>query len=121
MKYRLLNFILCPKCKGFPLKLEYFRMEEYDRDVDIPKCDLYCGYTEKYIRDISDPPCSKCIRFEIIDGVLRCTRCGEYYPIIDTITIMHMDYLKPKKVLRRFTERYRDRLPKHIYRMWMED
>lgn len=115
MKYRLLNFLICPKCKSFPLKLQILREEVIARDVNLPPCDLYCGYRNKYIKDMSgEPPCRECLRHEVIDGYLRCEKCGEWYPIIDSVVIMHLEELRPRKVIDRFIKKYRDRLPEDI-------
>ena len=119
MKYRLLNFLICPRCKSYPLKLYILKEEIIDRDVELPPCDLFCGYKDKYTKDIENtPPCKECLKHEIIDGYLRCEKCGEWYPIIDSIVIMHLDKLRPKKVIDEFIEKYRDQLPEDIIKKW---
>ena len=54
------------------------------------------------------------MKIEIIDGYYTCPECGEWYPIIDMIAIMHRGRYRPKKVIKRFIEKYRDRLPEEI-------
>ncbi len=58
--------------------------------------------------------CSKCIKYEIIDGYLKCSKCGEWYPIINGIVIMHIGDMRPKKVIKKFIEKYRDRIPNEL-------
>jgi len=113
MKYRLLNFLICPNCKSFPLKYVVFKEKIYEkREFKLKPCDLYCGYKEKYIKDLGDNlPCDECIKHEIIDGYMYCNNCGEWYPIINGIAVMHTGDLRPKKVIREFIGRYRDRIP----------
>ena len=121
MKYRLLNFLICPKCGSYPLRLHILKEEIIDRDIELPPCDLYCGYRDTYIKELSGkPPCKECLKHEIIDGYLTCDKCGEWYPIIDSIVIMHLEDLRPKKVIEEFIDKYRDRLPKNIIKKWEE-
>ena len=120
MKYRLLNYIICPKCREFPLKLVVLNRVEYDRSADLPKCDLYCGYLGKYINDVDETPCQECIRYEVIDGYLTCAKCGDTYPIINSITILQLKFLKPRKVINEFINKYRDSIPKEVYERWLQ-
>ena len=121
MKYRLLNFLICPRCKEFPLKLNVLEEKIFDRKVDLPPCDLYCGYKNSMIKDISKPPCKECMKHEIIDAYLICKKCGEWYPIVDTIVIMHLNKLKPKKVIDDFIEKHHENLPEEIIEKWMKE
>ena len=116
MKYRLLNFLICPNCKSFPLKLIVFKEELYEnREFKLKPCDLYCGYRDKYVKDLDgEIPCDECIKHEIIDGYLYCEKCGEWYPIIDGIVIMHTGKLRPKNIIKKFIEKYKDKIPKKL-------
>jgi len=115
MKYRLINFLICPECKSFPLKLTIFKDEYYkERIFRLKPCDLYCGYEENYINNIDKPPCEECIKHEIIDGYLFCEKCGEWYPIIDGIVIMHIGDLRPKNIIKKFVEKYKDKIPEDL-------
>ena len=116
MKYRLINFLVCPKCKSYPLKLIVFKEKIYkNREFKLKPCDLYCAYKGKYVKDLSEKyPCEKCIKHEIIDGYLYCEKCGEWYPIINGIVIMHIGELRPKKIIKEFIDRYRDIIPKEL-------
>jgi|Deesub1362A_J573_1020465.scaffolds.fasta_scaffold00008_23 uncharacterized protein YbaR (Trm112 family) len=119
MKYRLLNFLICPRCKEYPLKLHIIEEKVFDRDVEIPPCDQYCGYKETMVAKLgSEPPCRECMKHEVIDGYLTCGKCGEWYPIIDMIVVMHLDKLRPKKPIEKFIEKHRDKLPNEIIEKW---
>ena len=117
MKYRLINFLICPACKSYPLTLYKFKVEFFpNREFKLKPCDLYCGFTNEYVRDLNDSgfKCEECIKYEVIDGYLRCKKCGEWYPIINGIVIMHLGELRPKKVIKEFIEKYRDKIPEDI-------
>ena len=50
----------------------------------------------------------------IVDGVLLCTDCGRYYPIIDEIPVMLPDDLRNKNEDLQFLKRWRERLPPDV-------
>jgi uncharacterized protein len=50
----------------------------------------------------------------VIDGVLTCSKCGRYYPIIDEIPVMLPDELRNKKEDLAFLERWRSKLPEKV-------
>ncbi|HIE37223.1 TPA: Trm112 family protein [Candidatus Geothermarchaeota archaeon] len=112
VKYRLSNYLICPACRKFPLKLNILKIEEYpDRDIRVKPCDEYCSYKDLRRDNIVDPPCNECMKKEIVDGYYVCTECGGWYPIIDSIAIMHIGEYRPKKIIRRFIEKYREDIP----------
>jgi uncharacterized protein YbaR (Trm112 family) len=47
----------------------------------------------------------------VVDGVLLCSQCGRYYPIIDEIPVMLPDDLRNKKEDIGFLEKWRAKLP----------
>ncbi len=50
----------------------------------------------------------------IIDGVLICSDCGRYYPIIDEIPVMLPDNLRNKKEDLAFLEEWSSKLPDSV-------
>jgi len=50
----------------------------------------------------------------ILDGVLVCTKCSRFYPIIEEIPIMLPDELRDKKVEMEFLKKYKEMLPEKI-------
>ncbi len=50
----------------------------------------------------------------IIDGVLLCSKCQRYYPIIDEIPVMLPDDLRSTKEDLDFLERWKSKLPKRV-------
>ena len=50
----------------------------------------------------------------IVDGVLTCSECGRYYPIIDEIPVMLPDKLRNRKEDLGFLERWSSKLPGNI-------
>ena len=118
VKYRLSNYLICPACKDFPLKLHILEVKEYpDRDIKVKPCDEYCSYLNLRGDEIKDPPCSECMKKEIVYGFYTCNKCDMWYPIVESIAIMHLGEYRPKKVIKKFIERFRDRIPeKYIER-----
>jgi uncharacterized protein YbaR (Trm112 family) len=54
MKYRLLDILACPMCKGFPLKLTVFEEHSITPPEKIRKCELYCGYHRGFVKDLAE-------------------------------------------------------------------
>jgi uncharacterized protein YbaR (Trm112 family) len=50
----------------------------------------------------------------IIDGVLFCSKCSRFYPIIDEIPIMLPDELRNKNNDMKFLEQWKEKLPSKI-------
>lgn len=51
---------------------------------------------------------------EVIEGILYCTECSRFYPIIDGIPIMLPDELRDRVEDLRFLERWKESLPDKI-------
>lgn len=112
MKYRLLDLLACPACKGFPLKHIVADVSIVNRDLskETPLCELYCGYLSKYVKNIKEYPCLECINIEIDIGILICESCGRWYPIEQGIPRMLPDELRDIEEDKAFIERYRNKL-----------
>ncbi len=52
----------------------------------------------------------------IVDGVLLCSKCGRYYPIIDEIPVMLPDSLRNRKEDVSFLEKWKARIPERVVR-----
>ena len=52
----------------------------------------------------------------VVDGVLVCSECGRYYPIIDEIAVLLPDNLRNKAEDMGFLKKWKDRLPDEIAR-----
>lgn len=55
----------------------------------------------------------------IINGVLFCTKCSRFYPIIDEIPIMLPDDLRDKKQDMQFLKEYKESIPEKIIKQAM--
>ncbi len=53
----------------------------------------------------------------IVDGVLVCTECNRFYPIIDEIPVMLPDDLRNKNEDMDFLAKYRDKLPEKVVKL----
>jgi len=125
MKYRLLNYLVCPYCKdkSFPLKLIVIETARYEQrklppNIQKPLCDVYCGYRGSFINELKqkgeEPPCEECIKIEVKTGVLYCPLCGRWYPIIDEIPRLLPDELRRKEEDIEFLRKYASSLPDDI-------
>jgi uncharacterized protein YbaR (Trm112 family) len=52
----------------------------------------------------------------IAEGVLLCSECGRYYPIVEEIPVMLPDNLRNKKEDLAFLEKWQSRLPEKVTR-----
>ena len=50
----------------------------------------------------------------VVEGMLTCSECGRYYPIIDEIPVMLPDNLRNKKEDLGFLEKWASKLPDKI-------
>jgi len=50
----------------------------------------------------------------VSEGVLFCSKCSRFYPIIEEIPIMLPDELRDKKLEMEFLKNYKDQLPEKI-------
>lgn len=82
MKYRLLQWLACPKCRGTDLAVETSRTRTHavtnghftPDETALPGVDLEAGE-----------------EVEIIEGALHCSDCGSIYPIREGIPRMLLD------------------------------
>ena len=51
---------------------------------------------------------------DIVDGVLVCTNCNRFYPIIDEIPVMLPDDLRNKNEDIEFLTKFREKLPEKV-------
>ena len=115
MKYRLLDLLACPICKHFPPKLFLFGERSLGEVKPPPHvCELYCGLKEKMLSEVDDKPCGECYTREIEEGLLLCTECNRWYPIIEDIPHMLPDALREEKDDLAFLQKWRDKISKEI-------
>ncbi len=53
----------------------------------------------------------------VSEGVLFCSKCSRFYPIIEEIPIMLPDELRDKKLEMEFLKNYKDQLPEKISKL----
>lgn len=116
MKYRLMDLLACPMCKHFPLKLIVFEETGIEKPERIRKCELYCGYHQAMVEDLSELSCEDCWSREIVSGILICEECGRWYPIEEEIPRMLPDDLRDRNKDLSFLSRWRSRIPEKILR-----
>jgi len=117
VRYWALDVIACIYDKHYPLKLVIFKQKEEDiptEDIPKPYCKTFCGYLNENIKDGKEYPCEKCLRIEILEGIVYCTKCLHWYPIKNGILVMLPDNKRNKKSDIEFLEKYKDKIPKEI-------
>jgi len=117
MRYWGLDTIICPSCKHYPLKLIIFNKTEEDiPDKNIPKpfCRTYCGYLNRPVKEGEDYPCEKCLRIEIVEGIVYCPNCMHWFPIRDGILVILPDKKRNEQHDKAFLNKYKDKIPEEI-------
>ncbi|MDT7895790.1 MAG: Trm112 family protein [Desulfurococcales archaeon] len=118
MKYRLLDLLACPMCRNFPLELiviEERKLQRRELGREKPLCELWCSYLKKDLsKEKIETPCEECIAIEIVTAVIRCSKCGRWYPVIDEIPRMLPDMYRNEKEDRDFLQKYRDKIHEDI-------
>lgn len=124
LKYRLLDLLACPICKTFPLQYWVFNEVRYEkRAVNEPRpyCREYCGLGKDVVSrfKVEQLDCPDCIKREASEGVIKCSKCGRWYPIIEEIPHMLPDDLREGKEMEKdleFLRHWRDKVPIEILR-----
>jgi uncharacterized protein YbaR (Trm112 family) len=98
----------------FPLKLTVFEEHPITTPDKIRKCELYCGYHRRFVKELAETLCERCYGLEVAAGLLECVSCGRWYPIIDDIPEMLPDDLRDRKLERKFIEKWKALLPASI-------
>ena len=101
MRKSMLDILACPIDKNYPLEL----FEIVTKTLD----DTGKHYHNDLIESSDD---SK--EIIITEGILFCSRCSRYYPIIEEIPIMLPDELREKTKDIEFLQRWRDKIPEKI-------
>jgi uncharacterized protein len=90
MKKRLLDILACPIDKFYPLELFELNTRK-SNGSDREKEEL-----------------------KIEEGILYCSKCNRFYPIIDEIPIMLPDELRDRDKDMKFLQKWRDKIPSKI-------
>ncbi|MDW8084409.1 MAG: Trm112 family protein [Candidatus Caldarchaeum sp.] len=114
MKYRLMDILACPMCRKFPLKLSVFERREISAPPNIRQCDIFCGYHDGFVKDLPKTECVRCYGLEITTGLVECSSCGRWYPVVEDIPRMLPDDLRDAKLDKSFVEQWQQVLPKHV-------
>lgn len=105
MKYALIDLIICPNCRFYPLNLFVFEKQiKYKNNKKILTnidtsffCKTYCGLHKHFIKNIKNNNqfnCEICLATDIIWGVILCPKCCSWYPIILGLPLLYPNYLK---------------------------
>ncbi|MCX8205150.1 MAG: Trm112 family protein [Candidatus Nezhaarchaeota archaeon] len=117
MKYRLLDLLACPMCKKFPLEALVFKESLYEplRELPARTCEEYCGWLRRKASE-GRGDCRECFAHEVDEGILICTQCGRWYPIIEEIPHMLPDDLRERGEDLAFLKKWADKIPERVLR-----
>ncbi len=130
MRYQLLDLIRCPYCGHYPLELIVIEKREVNKTYNVKKpfCSKYCSYLGKFVDELEEAPdCDSCLRVEIVTGVIRCGKCGAWFPVINSIPEMYPLKMRARKRAKRekeFLEKIKGAVPSETYeslRRWFEE
>ncbi len=118
MRYYFFELLACPACKNPNILLHPITEEQREVKVDVEKvrCRRWCSL---YWRSAEETPlelCRSCVHRDIVEGVIVCTNCGRWYPIISSIPIMINDKYRNPKEDSEFIKRNAAKIPEHIRR-----
>lgn len=119
MKYRLLDLLACPMCKHFPITLVVFEEVSSCKGSisTVKKCSEFCGFKGKPVSETRvNIDCNQCLEKEISIGMLFCSACNRWYPIIDEIPQMLPDELRKENNDLDFIKRWQTKIPLYILR-----
>ena len=109
MKYRLLDYLVCPEC-GDKLRIKVFKEErvEYSLPQVVKTCNHYCAYKHHWEKEkTTEVDCNGCYQIEIKEGLLECER-DHLFPIVEYIPRMLPDAFYG---LENFLDEYKHLLP----------
>jgi ubiquinone/menaquinone biosynthesis C-methylase UbiE/uncharacterized protein YbaR (Trm112 family) len=92
MKHRLMDALVCPKCRE-NLQLTVFTSENEevaDGLISDVKCSNFCNYKKCNPISVSVSDCNECFKEEIIDGLLVCG-CEQKYPVYQKLPRLLLD------------------------------
>ena len=101
MRKSLLDILACPIDKNYPLELFEIVSKTFN--------DAGKNYHNDFIGDSTDYK-----DIIITEGILFCSQCCRYYPIIEEIPVMLPDELREKNKDIEFLQRWRDKIPEKI-------
>ena len=117
MRYFHLELLACPVCRNTRLLTYVLR----ERDASMPespervKCRRWCGLYDRPAESVPLKSCtSTCMYREIEDGILVCTSCGRWYPVVNGIAVMLDDKYRDERRDREFLRQAYERLPEWV-------
>ncbi len=117
MRHWALDVLACMYCKHYPLKLVILKSVEEDVSIEgisIPYCRNYCGYLKEHIVKDREYPCRECLRIDIEEGILYCSKCLHWYPIKNGIVVMMPDNKRNKERDLEFLKKHIDHIPREV-------
>ncbi len=133
LKLRLLDILVCPDNKEWPLKVHVFEEREIEKpflpDEDIITkvvCSFYCPKKQVKLtketkkkeivvtKDASkikyETDCKECLSSEIVSGLIECPSCKVFYPIIDEIPLILQKELRNEDIEKQFTDKWAEKI-----------
>ena len=135
LKLRLLDILVCPEDKHWPLKIHIFKEKKFEKPKKPMKdsftdvvCKYFCGKKNILITKNNEKneltltidsknisytnDCHECFSIEVEAGLIECEKCKTYYPIIDEIPMMLKEELRNEEIERDFTTKWANEIQK---------
>jgi len=119
MRYRLMDILICPVCKNYPLELHVFEVAEL-KHAEPPKeaCSQFCSYKNINPQSVDKEgllkDCERCVKIKIKYGLIVCNKCGRWYPITDEIPVMLGDSQRNPRDDLNFLKLFEKQVPTEI-------
>lgn len=87
MRMRLLDALVCPKCRAHPLKLLLHSKEKREilRAPEGVLCKRYCSFKGGEPSNTTTKDCRECMSTDVVVGELVCEACGARYRISEGV------------------------------------
>ncbi|MCX8195716.1 MAG: hypothetical protein N3F67_01330 [Acidilobaceae archaeon] len=119
MRYYFFELLACPVCKNSTLLLRSIVEERREVRVEVErvKCKRFCSLYGKPAQEVPLSECSSCVHREVVEGVIVCSNCGRWYPILEGIPVMLVDKYRNPREDEAFVRRNIEKIPQELLKL----